>query len=241
LQDATSILAAVTVRRVGLPQETAPLHRTELGRVLVTIDDLAALMTLLTDDTPELHIEFDGGYFTEAEELRTLSDIEVRSLRLQTPEVQVVLNSSDAFAVGERQEAEDVYRLWARARKTQLRPLPIPLSDYIIILMPTVLMLSFVLRILSQVDTVSLTAAYELYIYAGAVGASGPVMSVGIWYIALARRSSYAVVIPLSIDEYRQNRLNQTYPRRIWIVTIVSAIITVISVGVLIWSKVTSP
>ena len=124
LQDATSILTAVTVRRVGPPQETAPLHRTELGRVLVTIDDLAALMTLLTDDTPGLHIEFDGGYFTEAEELRTLSDIEVRSLRLRTPEVQVALNSSDAFAVGERQEAEDVYRLWARARKTQVEAAP---------------------------------------------------------------------------------------------------------------------
>jgi len=197
-------------------------------------------MTLLTDDTPELHIEFDGGNFTEAEELRTLSDIEVRSLRLQTPEVQVVLNSSDAFAVGERQEAEDVYRLWARARKTQLRPLPIPLSDYIVILTPMVLMLSFVLLILSQVDKASFMAANG-HIFAGAVGALGLVVSVSLWYAVLARRSSYAVVIPLSIDEYRQNRLNQTYPRRIWIVAIVSAIITVISVGVLIWSKVTSP
>jgi len=198
-------------------------------------------MTLLTDDTPELHIEFDGGYFTEAEELRTLSDIEVRSLRLRTPEVQVALNSSDAFAVGERQAAEDVYRLWARARQTQLRPpLAIPLRYHIVALTPMVLMLSFVLLIFAQVDKASLMAANGR-IFAGAVGAWGLVVSVSLWYAMLARRSSYAVVIPLSIDEYRQNRLNQTYPRRIWIVAIVSAIITVISVGVLTWSKVTSP
>ena len=230
----------MTVRRVGPPQETAPLHRTELGRVLVTIDDLAALMTLLTDDTPELHIEFDGGNFTEAEELRTLSDIGVRSLRLQTPKVQVFLNSSDAFAVGERQEAEDVYRLWARARKTQLRSLPIPLSAYILTLMSTVFMLSLAVLIFAGVDEASPMAA-KGYTLAGVVGAWSLVGSVSIWYAAFARGSSYAVVIPLSLDEYRQNRLNQTYPRRSLIVTIVLAIITAISVGALIWSKVTSP
>ncbi len=191
LQDATSILTAVTVRRVGPPQETAPLHRTELGRVLVTIDDLAALMTLLTDDTPELRIEFDGGYFTEAEELRTLSDIEVRSLRLQTPEVQVALNSSDAFAVGERQEAEDVYRLWARARQTQLRPpLAIPLSYHIVALTPMVLMLSFVLLIFAQVDKASLMAANG-HIFAGAVGAWGLVVSVSLCLVRRVREEIF--------------------------------------------------
>jgi len=101
-------------------------------------------------------------------------------------------------------------------------------------------MLSFVLLILSQVDKASFMAANG-HIFAGAVGALGLVVSVSFWYAVLARRSSYAVVIPLSLDEYRQNRLNQTYPRRSLIVTIVSAIITAISVGVLIWSKVTSP
>jgi len=119
----------VTVQRVGPPPEEAPQHRTDLGRVLVTIDDLAALKTFLTrsnTDDEDIKVEFDGGYFTEPEDLRHLSDMELRSLRLETPEVQVVLNPSFAFAIGDRQEAEDVYRLWARKRQTRIRPGPIP-------------------------------------------------------------------------------------------------------------------
>lgn len=116
----------MTVHRVGPAQETAP-HRTNLGRVLVTIDDLKALVEFLTRDregmAAKIHVEFDGGYFTEAEELRTLSDIEMKSLRLKTQRVEVVLSPSDAFAVGDRQEADDVYRVWARARQTTLTPL----------------------------------------------------------------------------------------------------------------------
>jgi hypothetical protein len=92
-----SIITAVIVRPVGhAPREAAP-HRKDLGRVLVTIDDLAALMPLLKQDAPDLEVEFDDGYFTEAEELRTLSDMEMKSFRLKTPKVQVVLSPPSAL------------------------------------------------------------------------------------------------------------------------------------------------
>ena len=74
----------MTVRRVGPAQEEAPPHRTNLGRVLVTIDDLKALLDFLTRDAEDnadpMHVEFDGGDFTEPEELSTLSDVETRRL-----------------------------------------------------------------------------------------------------------------------------------------------------------------
>jgi hypothetical protein len=118
----------VTVRRVGPAPEEAEPHRTNLGRVLVTIDDLAALRDFLMRDHPNvapiLPIEFDGGDFDEPEDLSSLSDVETRSLRIKTAKVEVVLNPSAAFAVGDRQEAENVYRLWARARQTRRKPLP---------------------------------------------------------------------------------------------------------------------
>jgi hypothetical protein len=45
-------------------------------------------MDFLTRDNKgvaaKIRVEFDGGDFTEPEELRTLSDMEMRSLRLKT-------------------------------------------------------------------------------------------------------------------------------------------------------------
>jgi hypothetical protein len=94
------------------PKRLEP-HRTNLGRVLVTIDDLGALRDFLMRDHSEVaqifSIEFEGGDFDDPEDLSSLSDVKTRSLRLKTAEVEVVLKPSAAFAVGDRQEAENVY------------------------------------------------------------------------------------------------------------------------------------
>lgn len=227
----------MTVRRVGPPPEEAPPHRRHLGRVLVTIDDLKALRDFLTRDgecdAAPIHIEFDGGDFTEPDELRTLSDMETKSLRLKSPRVEVVLNPSAAFAVGDRQEAEGVYRIWARTRQTRLkpRPMPVPLSlAYIMILLLTGALVIWLAtqpfndasRILDSVAVVSIVAL--------GVGMS-------FWrHQAISRPFSYAVVLPLSLAEYRESRSSQTYPRRSWIVAIIAAIIAAAAVGVAIWA-----
>lgn len=122
----------MTVHRVAgpAPPDTGK-HRTDLGCVLVTIDDLAALMAFLTrpdGGSSSVAVEFHGGYFTESEELRNLSDVETKILTLRTSKVQVAL-SPWAAAVGDRQEAEAIYREWAWARQTRLRPLPLQLFD----------------------------------------------------------------------------------------------------------------
>jgi hypothetical protein len=62
----------MAIHRVGPTQDPV---RTPLGGVLVTIDDLEALMSLLSAQVPEkpdsssphlVKVEFDGGYFTKA-------------------------------------------------------------------------------------------------------------------------------------------------------------------------------
>jgi hypothetical protein len=234
----------VTVRRVGPAPQEAAQHRANLGRVLVTIDDLAALMTLLKENVAELVVEFDGGYFTEAEELRTLSDVEMKSLRLKTPRVQVVLNASAAFAIGERQEAEEVYRIWARARQTRLRPRPIQLSDTLKYVSTLVGFLSaVVLLFISRVSLlgVPIDVPPGAFIII-AIGALATLLLIDVLIRrADARESSYAVVIPLSLDEHRQSRSSQTYPRRSWIVAIIATIVAAVSVGVAIWIYIHSP
>lgn len=108
----------MAVHRVG--PELQPLHRIDLGHVLVTTDDLDALMALLAKpDAAEVQVDFVGGSFTKAEDLPRLSNEEMTNLSLRTPTVQVILDKSYAFAIGERQEVESIYRLWARSRQTR--------------------------------------------------------------------------------------------------------------------------
>ena len=76
----------MAITRVGLTPNGVP-HSKHLGRVLVTIDDLQALMELLSDrqvnstGAPLSGVQFQGGTFTDPEDLRRLSDEEARSLR----------------------------------------------------------------------------------------------------------------------------------------------------------------
>lgn len=237
LPQQTAILTVVTVRRVGSAPEEAGHHHINLGRVLVTIDDLAALMTLVKGpDEPQLQIKFDNGYFTEAEELRTLTDMEMRSLRLKTSKVEVTLSPSLALAIGEQQAVEDVYQFWAEKRRTLLRPRPIQLFDaiaYHSALMGLTGLLGLSI-IISQFNKPVSTA--REYIIIGVASLFSILASVFMWRDLRANKSSYAIIIPLSRDEHRQLSANQKYPRRSWIVAIFSAVIAAVAVGVAIWA-----
>jgi hypothetical protein len=239
---AGTILTGVTVHRVGPAQEAT---RRDLGRVLVTIDDLDVLMTVLTSmvgmAAAKIKVEFDGGYFTQAEELRTLSDMEMKNLRLKTPKLEVILSPSAAIAVGDQQEAENVYK-WALKRQTRQRPprqrpRRMRLADnlgYIGLVVLTVASSCiFVIPLLRPAPPVSLETAatiVSLFIVGGWC----------FWRLQRENTPSYALIIPLSNTEHNQSHLSQMYPRRTWIVAIVSAIIAVLAVAAAVWIKVTS-
>ena len=228
-----SILLAVTVYRVGPPPEQAPPHRVELGIVLVTIDDLNALLEVLnkgsSDKASETRIEFDGGYFTEPEDLRTLSDMEIRSLRLKTENIEIVLNPTDAFAVGDRQEAENVHRLWARARQI---PLKMDQKALLFAMAPVFALLGLIASSFWLVWSVM--HGYVI---------NGPFLTLiaaamGLYFLTSRNRKDpypCAVIVPLSLAEHRQSQSNQMYPRRGWIVAVVAVIVAMISAGAAIW------
>jgi len=96
-----------------------------LGRVLVSIDDLTALLDVLAVESPpssNYEIEFDGGSIDTPEDLRSLSDSELERLMVKTPDVEVVLSSDRAVAIGDSNMCSVVYKLWARGRQTRNTP-----------------------------------------------------------------------------------------------------------------------
>ena len=188
------------------------------------------------DDAPPIYIGFDGGDFTEPEEIITLSDMETKSLRLKNSRVEVILNPSSAFAVGDRQEAEDIYRVWARSRQTSIRPRrrlsnrlrSIELSTFPMILVLFILNFSMGDKLLLGRNNIMPGVIVLLATIAA--------MAIIAFFVDRASMPSYAIVIPLSLKEHRENRSSQMYPRRSWIVAIVAAIIAATAVGVAIWA-----
>jgi hypothetical protein len=231
-----SILATVTVRRVDPASEGVGQCYINLGRVRVTIDDLAELMTLVKkSNSPEFQVRFNGGYFNKAKDLRDLTDIEMRSLHLNTSTVEITLSSSSALAIGERKEVEDIYQ-WAQKRQMPPRLRPVQMIKSIpyqsaLMLITGLLGLSIVI---SQVNKPIYTV--REFVTIGAASVFSILASVFMWRDLPANQSSYAIIIPMSRDEHRQLTASQKYPRRSWIVAIVAAIIAAAAVGVAIWA-----
>jgi hypothetical protein len=226
----------VTVRRDDPTPEEARQYHMHLGRVRITIDDLAELMTLLKKpDTRELRIRFDGGYFNKAKDLPALTDIEMRSLSLKTSTVEVILSSSSAVAIGERKEVERIYS-WAQKNQMPLRLRPVQMI-HAIPYRPTLMLFTGLLGlsvIISQVNK-PVHAAHE-FVIIGTASVFSILAGVFMWRDLPANRWSYAVIVPMSREEHRQLIASQMYPRRSWIVAIIAAMIAAVAVGVAIWA-----
>ncbi|MFJ8913560.1 hypothetical protein [Amycolatopsis sp. NPDC102389] len=113
----------MVVQRIGSGQTAAPKPAKNLGCVLVTIDDLDALMHLLSRNStsPTLPVvEFAGGSFDEAADIRLLSDAELRQLTIKTDLVEVVLAEVEARAIGDEEESLRVCTEWAQSRRTKI-------------------------------------------------------------------------------------------------------------------------
>ncbi|WP_308820067.1 hypothetical protein [Pseudonocardia alni] len=94
--------------------------------MLVTIDDLEALMQIVkkfeTPDTP-LQLRFSGGFFTESNDMRSLSDTEISSLTVTAGTVTVDLSEYAASVASEDDDHREAVAAWARDRRTKIRPL----------------------------------------------------------------------------------------------------------------------
>lgn len=224
----------MAIYRVGPPEGPTT---TELGGVLVTIDDLDALISLVLElesrygGTNTLcRVEFDGGYFTDAEDLRRLSDQEIQSLRIKTDSVQIVLNKKRAAAIASEECGQEVYRLWARTRRNKRYPKSHKMlfEDTFLISITTI----FVLALLGFPPSFATWLGTDNI----PITTSVPASIVAVLAVAAISRftkevpRSWAAIIPSSMDEYRNSRANSAIPRWTLVVTAVSVLVAIAAV-----------
>lgn len=113
----------MAVHRRGLDPVETPRTILSLGRVLVTIDDLAALVALIGEhdgQSFQVEIEFHGGTIDAPSDLRELSNDEMGTVSIKTTEIEVLLSSRDAQCIGDPNIAKLVYTRWARPRQLRI-------------------------------------------------------------------------------------------------------------------------
>lgn len=245
----------MVIKRTFKPQAAPTRDRRKLGRVQVAIDDLAVLIEILRtrggakymvkspggDDVPMLYNEtvavaFDEGEFTDAEDMRQLSDANLRELRVNSGDTTVHLSPFRAEALGPTQLNDLIQNTWARSRQTKKRP---PDSS---VILPYLVGLA--IAIVSLVLTVAITVIAEVpgisrLLEPPLLWLSIPVTVVGTVLITLLarlllepvqkqERSNYAVIIPLSLDELRkQERGRNKWQNVSGVVGIVSLIVAI--------------
>lgn len=115
----------MTVHRRGIAPKEPPPHRKSLGKVLVTIDDLDALIDLLVQRDPanaKPVVEFTGGTIDEGEDMRKLTDQELSRLSIKAHDVEIVLAYDEAYCLGSEDAGTEIYTAWARGRPSQRAP-----------------------------------------------------------------------------------------------------------------------
>lgn len=213
----------MAIHRVGPAPDTTP-HRQNLGRVLVTIDDLDALMQLVRQNLGEgleLGIQFEGGYFTEAEDLRRLSDEESKSLKIHTADIEIHLAHSQAVVIGNEQQAQDIYRLWARPRENHSG---VALGTFLKTLGGLIILAGAIAVLLGyfQVDGID-----DRLLILPACLFGGMLIYLG---EQQHKRIPEARIKPISLHEHRQILANNQIPRWQTIVAIVAVAVAIIAI-----------
>jgi hypothetical protein len=204
-----------------------------LGRLLVTIDDLEALIALIVEHSPEgtdaPQMEFVGGTFTEPGDLRTLTDNELKEIEVVNSKVEVHLSDWRATAAGDRELASIVSRAWARPRQTNALPKG---REYAIraerVLIAVVLVIAVLL--VPVLDWLKESAIH--WSWAIPTLAVVTVLSRALLKQPTRRLDSYAVIVPSTLDEYRKEQMLGRRQLVTWLIA--TSAIAVTLFGVLI-------
>jgi hypothetical protein len=227
----------VAILRVG-PQPDSTPAREQLGRVLVTIDDLQALMDIIRSEANDPHtvqVQFSGGFFTEAEDIRRLSDAEKSTLKVISDVVEVNLSENAADAVGDPKATFAVRYTWARSRQTRIRTRRdsrFPIAAGLIVGLIVLGLMSNELfsgaLLFSNHDLTAFPLALKIAM----------ILVVIIFLMAqlalLDRRritaTPAAIIEPMTMQEWRQLKNINRYPRASWIVAIIAALVAVAAI-----------
>ncbi|WP_308820066.1 hypothetical protein [Pseudonocardia alni] len=224
-----------------------PAPRVDLGKVLVTIDDLEALMQIMDPQEPaagEPVVRFGGGHFTDANGMRSLSDYEVDVLYVNARLATVSLTPTSASASCEDEGQLESIRAWARARQTKLTPAGTVSPPRFALW--GLLALAFASGILALFcifgpDSVSqdeATLRFALSIVSG--GFSVILLIVwlaGRYFVALlVSDKNYAVIEPRTMAEFRDRQKSDHRPRQANIITGAGAGVAVAAAIIGVWA-----
>lgn len=185
---------------------------------MVAIEDLEALLELLREHetiTDEVVVQCDEGAFTEAEDVRKLSDQTLADLRIEVNGLVVHLSRDRAIAVGPPELVEYVEHTWARSRQTNVRPagrtagFPLYLwAVNVLLTLAVIVMTVATLRSGQETDPTGLPWwAGPVLVY--------PLLGF-LWWTSIARqrravgRATWATVRPLSRQELRDQAAQKT-------------------------------
>ncbi|MCM3846828.1 hypothetical protein ND486_11570 [Pseudonocardia sp. DR1-2] len=233
----------MAIHRVGQPTDR-PTPSAELGRVLVTIDDLEALFKLLSNHgTTEVRARFNGGHFTNPHDLRSLSDGELSYLSVETPAAQVQLRSNRASVVSPYDEIRGMVQHWASTRQTKDSPRKGDGKVSRRQRKETITACTFFLSsmALTSVSLIRQTIGNLLFISDATLMAVGNTTFVisGIWLLIDTFRQpeelTCAVIEPLTAAEYRARKQAVKLPRRANLIAAAGAVAAVVAIGVSIF------
>lgn len=217
----------MTIHRVGPNPDTEP-HRQKLGRVLVTIDDLDALITLVTQHAASpghVRVSFNGGHLTDAADIRHLTDDELRTLKIATDRVEINLDRESATAVGERSISQEINTAWARTRQTTVdfrapRKIWLPLVSCLLGVA------GFVMAVLDEksraVTIVMGVLVCILFVLAAYLIVTG-------W--RRAKTGPGAIIKPMTMAEWRQLQVANQNPGRANVIASIAVIVAILAIA----------
>ncbi|MCM3846829.1 hypothetical protein ND486_11575 [Pseudonocardia sp. DR1-2] len=213
--------------------------------MLVTIDDLEALFQILraqTPDTDDVHARFNGGYFDDANDIRSLSDGELSFLAVDSMQASITLSPQSATVVSPNTTIRAKVVHWASVRQTTSTPPrgrlsgPVRVSglELLIIVIAVVLVLPFVgsqiLGLPEYPALFSMAASGVVFISA----AMGALFSRQRGDLAIPK--SYAIIEPRTMAEFRDRRRSEKHPIRANTIALVALLVGAAGVGVAVWA-----
>lgn len=186
-----------------------------------------------------VQFSFDGGTFNDPAELKYLTDAELRTVRVASPRVHVILNQDGAAAIGDRSVVDVVYNSWALQRGInrtiypQAREYSAKSSHAYLRYTDSPSGSGFGCWVLILILTIG---GYALLVQTGAFSSYvGLLVGALIWsgiliaiFPALTRtvaewiRPVRVRVVPQTLAEYRDVRAADRIPRNAWIVSIIA-------------------
>lgn len=185
----------------------------QLGRLLVTIDDLRALQQIMAErdhlDQGMVKFEFGrmGSTMSTPEEIRELSEGERHELEIRSLSAVVSISPYDSLVYGNSATCAHIKRGWADSRQTNRRPfdvwprpwLRLAWLSFLITLMAAIYNLAGIVVDLTRGRSIQFwTVASEIVV--------AIVLASSYWIVDRATRNC-AVIVPLTLAEDRERQV----------------------------------